>query len=97
MPLYFLLIFFAEFWKIESGLFAITVNYKTLTFMTKALGLYRGGMLALAQECYQLSENCKKRRVHTNAFLNDIFVFSLLLHSDAYNDSFFDENLKHGN
>ena len=87
----------AEIWKVESGLFALTVNYKTIAFMSKALGLYRGGMLALAQECYGLSENCKRRRVHNNVFLNDVYVFSLLLHSDAHNDSFFNENLKHGN
>ena len=64
--------------------------------MTKALGLYRGKMLKLAQECYQLSEYCKKKRVHNNLFLNDRHVFSLLLHSDLHQDSFFHEDLIHG-
>ena len=90
------LILFPESWSVESGLFAITVNHKTLVFMSKLLGLYRGGMLELAQECYQLRDYCANKRVHINVFLNDIFAIALLLHSDAHNDSLFHEHLKHG-
>jgi hypothetical protein len=87
-----------ERWRRETGLFAITVSERTRVFTQKALSLYRGGMYELAKRCYAFEDFClKQTRVKYNVFLNDIFVFGLLIHSDLVKDhSLFYVGLRHG-
>jgi hypothetical protein len=89
-------LFRSEWWCVESGLLALTVHGKTRRFTAKALDLYRGGLYFLAQACFKGAQFCRLERVKRNLFLNDIFVLSLLLHSDAHNDPLFYADLKHG-
>ena len=59
--------------------------------------LYRGGMLELARSCFAKEAYCMDNaRVRGNVFLNDVFVFSLLVQADAHNDTFFQVGLKQG-
>ena len=91
-----------EWWRIESGVVAFSVNERTRAFAKKAIDLYRGGMYWLAKACFNKFDHqeeakfCKKLRVKNNLYLNDVFVFSLLLHSDIHKDSLFHVNLTHG-
>lgn len=85
-------------WRVESGLFALTANDRSRKFMQKALSLYRGGMYVLAKRCFLQDPLCfKENRVKYHVFLNDIFVFAILLHADLHNDDrIFSIGLKHG-
>ena len=85
-------------WRVESGTMAITVNSRTQEFTSRALKLYRGDMLKLAQRCFADDPWCLNNVwVSQNVFLNDIFVFALLLQSDLNQDrSFFHVGLKQG-
>lgn len=85
-----------EWWIIESGLVAFSVNERSKAFVSKAVEMYRGGMYFLAKACFNNAPFCKLERVRKNVFLNDIFVFSLLLQSDCHQDQFFYVGLKHG-
>ena len=59
--------------------------------------MYRGGMLELARSCFAKHSYCMDNaRVRGNVFLNDVFVFSLLVQADAHNDTFFRFGLKQG-
>ena len=85
-------------WRVETGLYALTANDRTRAFTKKALELYRGGMYQLAQRCFQKDPFCMKQdRIKYHVFLNDIFVYAILIHSDLHNDSsLFSVGLKHG-
>ena len=85
-----------EWWKVESGLVALTVTDKTRRLTKKALDLYRGEMYYLALQCFRKSVSCERMRVKTNVFLNDIFAFTLLLQSDVHDDLLFSVQLSHG-
>ena len=87
-----------DHWRLETGLFAFTVNDRTKQFTAKAVSMYRGGMVELAKACFQGASFCLQQdRVRYNVFLNDIFVFSLLVQSDFRgDDSIFHVGLKHG-
>lgn len=87
-----------ERWRLETGLFALTSNERTKLFTAKALSMYRGGMYHLAQACFRNADFCiKQTRVKYHVFLNDIFVFALLIHSDLHEDSsIFNVHLRHG-
>ena len=81
-----------EFWSIESGVFALTVNSKTLALMEKVMWMYRSGMRDLARGCLAGLAFCKRERV-----LHDVSVLNLLLQADAHEDSdIFSVGLKHG-
>lgn len=87
----------AEWWRIDSGLFAVTVSKKTIKFVTMAVDLYRGGMYELAKRCFDKDPYCiNNERIKGNVFLNDVFVFSMLLQGDAHKDEAFHLDLKHG-
>lgn len=85
-----------DLWKVESGLVAITVNIKTQRLMHRAVRLYCGDMYFLAQACFQNLELCKPWRIRSNVWLNDIYVFAILLQADAHQDAFFWVGLKQG-
>ena len=85
-----------EWWIIESGLVVFTVNERSKALVSKAVEMYRGGMYFLAKACFNNAPFCKLERVRKNIYLNDIFVFSLLLQSDCHQDQFFNVGLKHG-
>lgn len=46
--------------------------------------------------CFNNAAFCKLERVKKNVYLNDIFVFALILQSDCHQDQFFTVGLKHG-
>jgi len=75
---------------------AFTVNEKTLNFTSKALDMYRGGLLRLAEACFQGASCCKLERFGSNCFSNDVFIWALLLQTDLHGDEFFSVGLKHG-
>lgn len=85
-------------WRVESGLFAVTANERSRAFMQKAVSMYRGGMYLLAKKCFSNDPLCiGENRVKYHVFLNDIFVFAILLHADLYQDDrIFHVSLKHG-
>lgn len=86
-----------QYWRVESGIVAFTVNNKTKALTNKALGLYRGGLYELAQLCFQGNPRCTKtERIGANVYTNDIFIWALLLTSDIHKDEYFHVGLKHG-
>jgi hypothetical protein len=86
----------SEWWKVESGIMAITVNNKTLKFTARALDLYRNGLFELATKCFEKSSICTRERIGSNVFTNDVFIWALLLQCDAHGDEYFHVGLKHG-
>jgi hypothetical protein len=85
-----------QWWKIESGIVALTVNNRTKAFTAKALQMYRGGLYELAMDCFNHSALCKHERIGSNCYTNDIFVYTLLLQTDIHKDEYFHVNLRHG-
>lgn len=90
--------FLAGHWKVESGLVAFTVNDRTRAFIDKAIQLYRGGMYEWVRDvCLKRDKRCKGvNYMCSNPYLNDVYVYSILLHSDAHKNPFFHVGLKHG-
>ncbi len=72
------------------------VNSKTRRFSEMAVSMYRGGLLYLATACFNHDRICTSHRIRGNVFTNDIFVYSLLLQSDANGDDFFHVGLEQG-
>ena len=85
-----------EYWVLETGLFAFSVNARTKAYIDAVVALYRGGMYNLALQCLNGDSKCKLPRYRLNLFLNDIFAFNLPLQSDIHGDEFFHVGLKHG-
>ena len=85
-----------EWWRVESGTLALNPNNRTRELTRRALGMYRGGLYELAQQCFNGSTYCRKERIGANCYGNDVFVWSLLLHADSYKDEYFHVDLKHG-
>lgn len=85
-----------EWWHVESGLMSFTVNDRTRRLTEKALDLYQGGMYHIAKACFNGAKWCHEVRVSRNVYMNDIFVWALLLHSDIFMDELFYVGLKHG-
>jgi len=86
-----------QWWRIESGLFALTANQRVRRFAKKATELYRGLMYEWARKCFQGSRECYPEYVRNNVFLNDAQAYSLILHSDVHkNSGLFSASLKHG-
>ena len=54
-------------------------------------------MLELAKSCFARDLYCMDNlRVRGNVFLNDVFVFTLLVQADAHQDDFFHVGLRQG-
>lgn len=87
---------FGDFWHVETGLFAVSVNERTVFFLHSALAMYTGKMYFLAKACFNNASFCHLERYKSNLYLNDVFVFSLLLHCDIHVDPFFHCGLRHG-
>ena len=85
-------------WRLETGLFAVTANERTRAFTKKALSLYRGGMYLIAKDCFNKEPYCyHENRVKYHVFMNDIFVWAILIHADLHQDeTIFSVGLKHG-
>jgi len=80
----------ASWWRVESGIMALTVGPKTHALTARAVRMYRGGMLELARACDEelaQGRGCGEHRVYSNMFLNDIYVWSMLLQADAHRDN----------
>ena len=90
--------FYAQYWRVESGILAFNVNAKTKSLTERALGLYQGELFDLAKKCFDKDTRCTKtERMGANVYTNDIFIWPLLLMSDIHNDTFFfHEGLRHG-
>ena len=76
-------------WRIESGIFVLHVSHVTRIFVAVATDYYRFRMHWLVRHCLQ--EGVRKRKcsydwLAHNTYLNDIFVYSLLLHADLSGD-----------
>lgn len=72
--------------KIETGVFLISVNPNTRRFLNRALMWYNGPMLALAEACLvsaESSSQCSVNWIRNNIGLNDVFVLNLLMHQDG--------------
>ena len=52
--------------------------------------------MALVQGCWNRAPECMPLRYRGNVWLNDIFVFGMLLKADAHGDSFFHVELRLG-
>mmetsp|Transcript_2059 Transcript_2059/g.3932 ORF Transcript_2059/g.3932 Transcript_2059/m.3932 type:complete len:547 (+) Transcript_2059:44-1684(+) len=63
------------FWRIESGLVAMTANNRSRGFLSEVLDLYRGGLLDLASRCLKI--------VNENAKLEDLPLSKFELYNDA--------------
>lgn len=77
------------FWRIESGVFIIVANARTRALTAAALELYDGGILAITRACEArgvTEPECAEPWLFRNLFLNDIYVWALLLHG-AHRDS----------
>lgn len=86
-----------QYWKVESGIVAFSVNNKTRALTDRALGMYRGGLYELAQKCFQRDPMCTStERVGANVYTNDVFVWALVLMADIHKDELFHVGLNHG-
>ena len=73
-------------WRVESGVMAFRANARTRALTRAALELYNGGTLRIATACRdraaagQPEPECTEPWLKRNLFLNDIYVWALLLH-----------------
>lgn len=89
--------FMSGIYRVETGLVAITVNHRTRALMDKAIELYRGGMHDAARLCLDDIKKCAQNiYICQNLYLNDIYVFAILLNSDAHKNPFFHVGLRQG-
>mmetsp|Transcript_26525 Transcript_26525/g.64086 ORF Transcript_26525/g.64086 Transcript_26525/m.64086 type:complete len:584 (-) Transcript_26525:310-2061(-) len=74
--------------KIETGVFVVSVSPRTRRFLRRALMWYDGPMLALAQACLGPAaprpEECQVNWIRNNIGLNDVFVLNLLMHQEGH-------------
>ena len=69
-------------WRVESGLMSFAPNGRSLALAAAAVELYEGGMERIASRCAA----AKRRKqpcpayVTNNLYLNDVYVWALLLH-----------------
>lgn len=73
------------YWRIESGLVALKVGYYSKEIMSKVIKMYDGGLLRKVKECFKKNKNkrpdiCEEIWFQRNVYLDDIFVFSMVLH-----------------
>lgn len=80
-------------WRVESGVMAFHVNARTRALTSAALELYDGGTLRVATACRdraaagQPEPECSETWLRDNVFLNDIYVWALLLHGAHRNST----------
>lgn len=75
------------FWRIESGVVALTASATTRRLISDVIEHYNGKLLRRVKQCLQLlpllphhSWPCNETWFQRNVYLDDIFVFSLVLH-----------------
>ena len=76
----------SPFWRIESGVTVFTANSRSRKLLDEVISLYRGKLLQRVRACLSLPHGlaattpCGEPWFRRNAYLDDIFVFSLALH-----------------
>lgn len=72
----------ADTWRIESGVVAVQAGTGSKAIFEEAAAMYRGKMLELVRSCLDgcgESAICAKPWFHRNAYLDDIYVLSIVL------------------
>ena len=73
-----------ETWRVDSGVMAFGGGDNAIGFVSSALDMYEGGLLRLWRRCEALSTSAPCPGWLTrNLFMNDVYVWSLLLHAAA--------------
>ena len=78
------------FWRIESGVVALTASATTRSLISDVIDHYNGKLLRRVKQCLRLlplmplqTSPCNESWFQRNVYLDDIFVFSLILHERA--------------
>ena len=75
-------------WRLDSGLMAFRVGANSLGFISAALDLYEGGLLRLWRRCKRRTgERACPTWLTRNLYMNDVYVWALLLHASAHTAS----------
>ena len=78
----------SPYWRLESGVVAFRVGAGALKLLSRAIDLYTGGLLRLARRClsgrHAAEPPCTAPWLRRNVYLDDIFLFSLVLHEAHY-------------
>ena len=77
---------------VESGVMAFTVSERSRALAAAAMELYAGGMLSLKRSCSAAGWKgaCSPVWLQGNTFLNDVYVWTILLHALLHNSTVFD-------
>ncbi len=75
----------SPFWRIESGVVAFTVSDRATALVSDVVSHYRGALLRHVRHCLERMPHlpgapCNETWFRRNVYLDDIFVFSLVLH-----------------
>ena len=77
-------------WRIESGVVAVNAGAISRAILGEVISMYQGELLKMARQCIEpidVSSRpgiCKEIWFMRNIYLDDIFVFSMVLHKNKY-------------
>ena len=76
-------------WRVESGVIAFTANARSRALAEAAMQVYDGALLSIITRCASKRPHseCAEPWLARNLFMNDVYVWALLLHGSHRNSS----------